>query len=60
MLVINCICNLFTDYTDLKSDKKRMDHFTSLCGVLFEFLKDISMPNAVEMIGIYGRVREIL
>lgn len=47
----------FSDYSDLKADKKRMDHFTSLCVVLYEFLKDISLPNTVELMGIYGRVR---
>ncbi|KPJ21319.1 SET and MYND domain-containing protein 3 [Papilio machaon] len=33
-----------------------MDHFTSLCMVLFEFLKDISLPNTVELMGMYGRM----
>lgn len=49
----------FLDYTDLKQDKKRMDHFTSLCVVLFEFLQDISLPNTVELMGMYGRVCNI-
>ncbi|XP_052737330.1 histone-lysine N-methyltransferase SMYD3 isoform X2 [Bicyclus anynana] len=48
--------DLMSHYTDLKADKKRMDHFTSLCVVLFEFLKDISMPNTVELMGLYGRM----
>ncbi|XP_034841219.1 histone-lysine N-methyltransferase SMYD3 [Maniola hyperantus] len=48
--------DLMSHYTDLKTDKKRMDHFTSLCGVLYEFLKDISMPNTVELMGLYGRM----
>lgn len=45
-----------TDYSDLKADTKRMDHFTTLCVVLYEFLKDISLPNTVELMGLYGRV----
>jgi [histone H3]-lysine4/36 N-trimethyltransferase SMYD len=49
----------FTDYSDLKADKKRMDHFSTLCVVLHEFLKDISLPNTVELMGIYGRVSYI-
>lgn len=48
---------MVTDYSDLKSDTKRMEHFASLCGVLTEFLKDISLPNTVELMGLYGRVR---
>ncbi|XP_039765676.1 histone-lysine N-methyltransferase SMYD3 isoform X2 [Pararge aegeria] len=48
--------DLMSHYTDLKTDKKRMDHFSSLCVVLFEFLKDISMPNTVELMGLYGRM----
>ncbi|KAI5632024.1 MYND finger domain-containing protein [Phthorimaea operculella] len=48
--------DLMSHYSDLKADKKRMEHFTSLCGVLYEFLKDISLPNNVELMGIYGRM----
>ncbi|CAG5035443.1 unnamed protein product [Parnassius apollo] len=48
--------DLMSHYPDLKKDKKRMDHFTSLCVVLFEFLKDISLPNTVELMGMYGRM----
>ncbi|XP_026728745.1 histone-lysine N-methyltransferase ASHR1 [Trichoplusia ni] len=48
--------DLMSHYSDLKADKKRMDHFTSLCVVLYEFLKDISLPNTVEMMGLYGRM----
>ncbi|XP_063392698.1 histone-lysine N-methyltransferase SMYD3 [Cydia fagiglandana] len=48
--------DLMSHYSDLKADKKRMDHFSSLCVVLFEFLKDISLPNTVELMGIYGRM----
>ncbi|CAG9109899.1 unnamed protein product [Plutella xylostella] len=48
--------DLMSHYQDLKADSRRMEHFTSLCAVLTDFLKDISMPNAVEMMGIYGRM----
>ncbi|XP_073950793.1 histone-lysine N-methyltransferase SMYD3-like [Choristoneura fumiferana] len=48
--------DLMSHYSDLKADKKRMDHFSTLCVVLFEFLKDISLPNTVELMGIYGRM----
>ncbi|XP_026323711.1 histone-lysine N-methyltransferase ASHR1 [Hyposmocoma kahamanoa] len=48
--------DLMSHYSDLKADKKRMDHFTSLCVVLYEFLKDISLPNTVELMGLYGRM----
>ncbi|XP_021205341.2 uncharacterized protein LOC101741215 [Bombyx mori] len=48
--------DLMSHYPNLKADKKRMDHFTSLCVVLYEFLKDISLPNTVELMGLYGRM----
>ncbi|KAL0850513.1 hypothetical protein ABMA28_012302 [Loxostege sticticalis] len=48
--------DLMSHYSDLKTDKKRMDHFSSLCMVLFEFLKDLSLPNTVELMGMYGRM----
>ncbi|CAK1548106.1 unnamed protein product [Leptosia nina] len=48
--------DLMSHYSDLKKDKKRMDHFTTLGVVLYEFLKDISLPNTVDLIGLYGRM----
>ncbi|XP_068628682.1 histone-lysine N-methyltransferase SMYD3 [Battus philenor] len=48
--------DLMSHYPDLKQDQKRMDHFTSLCMVLFEFIRDISLPNTVELMGMYGRM----
>lgn len=48
--------DLMSHYSDLKADMKRMDHFTSLTVVLYEFLKDISLPNTVELMGLYGRM----
>ncbi|KAH9629543.1 hypothetical protein HF086_014554 [Spodoptera exigua] len=55
-MLAKIINRLYRDYSDLKSDTKRMDHFTSLCVVLYEFLKDISLPNTVELMGLYGRM----
>ncbi|XP_047525760.1 histone-lysine N-methyltransferase SMYD3 [Pieris napi] len=48
--------DLMSHYSDLKKDKKRMEHFTSLCGVLYDFLNDISLPNTVDLMGLYGRM----
>ena len=48
--------NFFTDYTDIKQDEKRMEHFTSLCRVLFEFMGKSELPNTAELMGIYGRI----
>lgn len=33
-----------------------MEHFSSLCSVLLEFLGESLMPNSAELMGIYGRV----
>jgi SET and MYND domain-containing protein len=44
------------DYSDLKQDKKRMEHFTSLYGVLIDFIGENNLPNSAELMGIYGRV----
>ncbi|XP_072935270.1 histone-lysine N-methyltransferase SMYD3 isoform X2 [Epargyreus clarus] len=48
--------DLMSHYSDLKADKKRMDHFSTLCVVLFEYLKDLSLPNTVDLMGLYGRM----
>ncbi|XP_046817010.1 histone-lysine N-methyltransferase SMYD3 isoform X1 [Vespa crabro] len=48
--------DLMSHYSDIKKDVKRMEHFTSLCGVLFEFLGNIPIPNSAELMGIYGRI----
>lgn len=34
-----------------------MEHFTSLCAVLMEYLGEGALPNSAELLGIYGRVR---
>ena len=46
----------FSDYSDLKQDQKRMEHFTSLYGVLIDFVGESNLPNTAELMGIYGRV----
>jgi SET and MYND domain-containing protein len=45
-----------SDYSDLKQDQKRMEHFTSLYGVLIDFIGESNLPNSAELMGIYGRV----
>lgn len=35
-----------------------MEHFTSLCGVLFDFLGNDTLPNSAELMGMYGRVKK--
>lgn len=49
-------CAFFSDYSDLKQDQKRMEHFTSLYGVLIDFIGESNLPNTAELMGIYGRV----
>lgn len=46
----------FSDYSDIKKDSKRMEHFTSLCAVLMEYLGEGALPNSAELLGMYGRV----
>ncbi|XP_053988242.1 histone-lysine N-methyltransferase SMYD3-like isoform X1 [Hylaeus volcanicus] len=48
--------DLMSHYSDIKKDEKRMDHFICLCGVLFDYLRDVPLPNSAELIGIYGRI----
>ncbi|XP_077298289.1 SET and MYND domain containing, class 3 isoform X2 [Arctopsyche grandis] len=48
--------DLMSHYQDIKMDNRRMEHFTCLCAVLFEFITDISLPNSAELMGIYGRM----
>ncbi|XP_043253965.1 histone-lysine N-methyltransferase ASHR1 [Colletes gigas] len=48
--------DLMSHYSDIKKDEKRMEHFMCLCGVLFEFLRDVPMPNSAELMGIFGRI----
>ncbi|KAJ3664643.1 hypothetical protein Zmor_000196 [Zophobas morio] len=48
--------DLMSHYPNIKGDKPRMEHFTSLCAVLFEFLGDDILPNSAELMGMYGRM----
>ncbi|XP_072765450.1 histone-lysine N-methyltransferase SMYD3 isoform X1 [Anoplolepis gracilipes] len=48
--------DLMSHYSDLKKDAKRLEHFTTLCAVLCEFLGGEIMPNIAELMGIYGRM----
>lgn len=45
-----------SDYTDLKNDPKRIDHFVSLCQVLEDFLGSTQLPNSAEILRLYGRM----
>lgn len=36
-----------------------MEHFTSVCAVLFELLGNSFLPNSAELMGMYGRVSSI-
>lgn len=47
---------LCSDYSDIKKDKKRMEHFNSLYGVLVSYIGEENIPNPAELMGIYGRV----
>jgi len=49
--------NVFLDYKEIQGDKKRMEHFSTICACLQEFLSGYSLPNPCELISIYGRVR---
>ncbi|XP_075227931.1 SET and MYND domain containing, class 3 isoform X1 [Lycorma delicatula] len=48
--------DLMSHYSDIKKDEKRMDHFTSIYGVLSDLFGTDNIPNAAELMGIYGRV----
>ncbi|XP_066994320.2 histone-lysine N-methyltransferase SMYD3 [Anabrus simplex] len=48
--------DLMSHYTDLKQDSKRIEHFTSLCAVIMDFLGESNLPNSAELMGIYGRM----
>lgn len=48
----------FPDYSDIKKDSKRHEHFVSLVGVLESFLVGMELPNEAELQGIFGRVSQ--
>ncbi|KAJ8931425.1 hypothetical protein NQ314_015664 [Rhamnusium bicolor] len=43
-------------YPDLKTDQGRMEHLSSLYGVLYEFFGGELLPNSAELMGMYGRM----
>lgn len=47
---------IFLDYPSLKDDTHRLEHFTTLCEVLKEYMGEAYLPNTVDLLGIYGRV----
>ncbi|CAH1099652.1 unnamed protein product [Psylliodes chrysocephalus] len=48
--------DLMSHYPNLKNDQIRMEHFSSLYGVLYEFFRGECMPNSAELMGMYGRM----
>uniref|UniRef100_A0A023F770 Putative histone-lysine n-methyltransferase smyd3-like isoform x1 n=1 Tax=Triatoma infestans TaxID=30076 RepID=A0A023F770_TRIIF len=48
--------DLQSHYSDIKEDKKRMEHSISLYGVLKDFMDEKNLPNFSEFTGMYGRV----
>ncbi|XP_030755514.1 histone-lysine N-methyltransferase SMYD3 isoform X2 [Sitophilus oryzae] len=48
--------DLISHYPEIKRDKKRMEHLTSLYGVLYEFCDGEMLPNIAELTGFYGRM----
>ncbi|XP_045608881.1 histone-lysine N-methyltransferase SMYD3 isoform X2 [Procambarus clarkii] len=48
--------DLMNHYTDLKTDKKRQEHLTSLVVVLGKYIGAENLPNEVDLQGIYGRI----
>ncbi|XP_057370124.1 histone-lysine N-methyltransferase SMYD3-like [Daphnia carinata] len=48
--------DLLSHRKEIKEDVKRMEYFLTICGVLNEYLSDEILPNAVELLGIYGRM----
>jgi len=51
--------HFFLDYPNLKDDSNRLEHFTTLCEVLKQYMGETYLPNAVDLLGIYGRVSKI-
>lgn len=48
--------DLMSHYPDIKKDKTRLEHFSSLYSVLAQFFKNDILPNSAELMGIYGRM----
>ncbi|XP_042215097.1 histone-lysine N-methyltransferase SMYD3-like isoform X2 [Homarus americanus] len=48
--------DLMNHYTDLKDDKNRQEHLTSLIVVLRKYIGSNNLPNEVDLQGIFGRI----
>ncbi|XP_074028951.1 SET and MYND domain containing, class 3 isoform X3 [Leptinotarsa decemlineata] len=48
--------DLMSHYSDIKNDQNRMEHFSSLYGVLSEFFNGEILPNSAELLGMYCRM----
>ncbi|KAK9882851.1 hypothetical protein WA026_023547 [Henosepilachna vigintioctopunctata] len=48
--------DLMSHFADLKNDTKRMEHFESLCGVLYEFMNGDILPNTVDLMEMFGKM----
>lgn len=49
---------MILDYPNLKVDSNRLEHFSTLCEVLKQYMGESNLPNAVDLLGIYGRVSQ--
>lgn len=43
----------------MKEDPQRLEHFSTLYEVLKEYMGEAYLPNAIELLGIYGRVSKL-
>jgi len=59
IIIYNSLKCIVLDYPNLKDDTHRLEHFSTLCEVLKEYMGEANLPNAVELLGIYGRVSRI-
>ncbi|XP_014252180.1 histone-lysine N-methyltransferase SMYD3 [Cimex lectularius] len=48
--------DLMSHYSDIKEDKKKMEHSNCLYHVLSDFMGRENLPNFPEFVGLYGRV----
>nr|CAD7264665.1 unnamed protein product [Timema shepardi] len=53
---LECLIVQFSDYSNVKQDKLRMEHLTALSVVLTEFIGESNMPNSAELMAMYGRM----
>ncbi|XP_018566236.1 histone-lysine N-methyltransferase SMYD3 [Anoplophora glabripennis] len=48
--------DLMSHYTEIKNDTGKMEHLSSLYGVLFKFFDGEMLPNSADLMGMYGRM----